>query len=208
MAEKKAVTKNQLIIGYVVTGIILLGIIVGLTSLFGGHTTKPAVTAPKTVQKPAQSPIDAKLSTLLVSLKKQFPSINDSYVYTSSRDGGGGLNQGGYYSNGAAFCDSPNTLYAPNDAIAVNGVKNVYGFECGGTVQVYSSVADAQNTIAHFESLNGNPETKQCQTYQGKKLCDYALVNNVIVHVSDRYDAPTQLQLLDSLTRLVTNENL
>lgn len=128
------------------------------------------------------------LNSLLVSLQKQHPTVEQSYVYTQSRDPNGNLSKAGYYNSGAEFYDT-RTNTAPDG--------NAFGADSGGAIEVYSSADDAAKRIDYLKQFQGQPTLDPGAAKQ---------VDKVVVRSSSKYNATDQKQVLDYLVAQVQSQ--
>lgn len=207
-AKLKRFIKIYLIVAAALA-VILIIVLVATSS--HSQEVKTAQTPSTASAQPALSPTDVKLTTILDNLRKQYPNVNDSYIFTASKDGGGltgGLNKPGDYIAGAAFCDTYDTFYTTKDTDDSGGSKNAYGFECGGTIEVYDSVAAASNILSYLKTVTTEPNTQQCLTNHGNSECSYAQVGDVLIHISDMYSDDQQASLLKFISAQITAQGL
>lgn len=140
-------------------------------------TTKPAVVK------------QLDLSAILVSLQKQYPTVQETYVYTQSKDPNGNLGKTGYYTAGAGFYDT-RTNAAPVESSA-------FGVDPGGAIEVYANTNDAAKRVDYLKQFQGRPDLDQGAVEQ---------FDNIVVRASSKYNTADQKQVLDYLIAQVKSQ--
>lgn len=88
------------------------------------------------------------LNTLVDKLKIQYPTIQETKIYTEANDPNNELGKPGKYSQGAAFWDS-RTSFTPDST-----EPERWGVDAGGSIEVYSSDEEAKKRVEYIEALN------------------------------------------------------
>jgi hypothetical protein len=125
------------------------------------------------------------LSSALTALKQKYPTVEDTYIYTESRDPNGNLGKAGFYVAGAEFYDTRTNTSPDGEA---------FGNDSGGAIEVYASASDAAKRAEYLKSFQGNALTDPGAFKQ---------VGKVVIRVSSQYTASLQNEMLDYLESLV-----
>lgn len=160
---------------------------VKVTSKDTSATTQPAPKTTQTVTKPATGK-QLDLNTLLAGLQKQYPTVEQTYVYSQDKDPNGNLGKAGYYTSGAEFYDT-RTSTAPDGP--------AFGADSGGAIEVYANSTDAKKRLDYLKQFQGQPTLDPGAAKQ---------INNVIVRSSSKYNAAAQKQVLDYLVAQVQSQ--
>lgn len=185
--------KRKLLIGVLVAAIIVVVVVLGL--LTGHKKSKNTTTASvstatvgkpiTTVNKPNPAARKINLSAILANLQKQYPTVQQTYIYSQSRDPNGVLGKPGFYTAGAEFYDT-RTGSAPSD--------KAFGNDSGGAIEVYQSAGNAAYRVKYLQQFQGNGALDPGAFKQ---------VGNVVVRASSQYTAVEQQQVADYLAAQV-----
>lgn len=127
------------------------------------------------------------LEAILSNLESEYPTIEETYIYTEDRDPNDNLGKAGFYVAGAQFYDTRTETAPSTDDPA-------FGTDSGGAIEVYANNDDAKNRIELLSQ------------FQGDGFLDpgaFEQVDNVVIRVSTNYKASEQKEVLDFLVSQV-----
>lgn len=130
---------------------------------------------------------DLNLEAILSNLESEYPTIEETYIYTEDRDPNDNLGKEGFYVAGAQFYDT-RTETAPS------ADDPAFGTDSGGAIEVYANNEDAKSRIELLSQ------------FQGDGFLDpgaFEQVDNVVIRVSTNYKASEQKEVLDFLVSQV-----
>jgi hypothetical protein len=122
------------------------------------------------------------LPALMANLKKKYPSVKETYIYSESRDPNGNLGKAGYYTAGAEFYDTRTNTEPDGKA---------FGADSGGAIEVYANSPDASKRVDYLKA------------FQGSSFLDpgaFKRINNIVIRASSKYKASDQTDVIQYLT--------
>ena len=157
--------------------VILAAVLVGVGIYLGTKKDTNKLTSTNQATT-ASTPKQLDLNAVLSNLQKQFPTIQQTYVYSEQRDPNHNLGKSGYYVAGAEFYDG-RTNTTP-DGYA-------FGTDSGGAIEVYSNSSDAAKRIAYL------------QQFQGQAALDpgaFKQVGKIVIRASTNYTKSQQDEVI------------
>lgn len=183
--------------------LIIIGAIIVIAAIGGGSYLLGHKSSPKTVvvsttestsNKTSNSQKQLNLNTILANLKAQYPTVQQTYIYTSSQDPNNELGKAGDYIAGAEFYDT-RTNTPPSQSESAG--STAFGADCGGAIEVYSTNAQAATRTAYLESFQSDGALSPGAVKQ---------VNNVVVRASENYSAAEQTDMINYLASQVQSQ--
>jgi hypothetical protein len=158
------------------------------------HKNKTTNTSTVATTKTSSAQKQLNLSLLLANLQKQYPTVQQTYIYSTNQDPNNELGKAGGYVSGAEFYDT-RTNTPPSESESAG--STAFGADCGGAIEVYPNSSDAASRASYLESFQNDAALNPGAVKQ---------VDNVVVRASENYTGPEQTDMINYLASQVQDQ--